>query len=260
MDVAALAKSTPPALQHVHFPSESPQYRRARNALLEQEMELRRQVERVAAQRRAKALDHLIATYGYGAIAIVIGLESMGIPLPGETILVLAAIYAATHVDLNIWFVATAAAAGAIMGDNIGYWLGLRFGYPLIRRYGHLVGLTDGRIKLGQYLFLRHGAKVVFLGRFVALLRILVAFLAGANRMQWQIFLVANATGGVIWAFVFALGGYALGTVVFEFEGALRPILLAVAALVFFGCGFLLRHFEEQLQVKAEQALPGPLE
>jgi membrane protein DedA with SNARE-associated domain len=207
-----------------------------------------------------QALDHLIATYGYGAIAIVIGLESMGIPLPGETILVLAAIYAATHVDLNIWFVAAAAAAGAIMGDNIGYWLGLRFGYPLLRRYGHLIGLSDGRIKLGQYLFLRHGAKVVFLGRFVALLRILAAFLAGANRMKWQIFLVANAVGGMIWAAVFAFGGYALGTSAFEVEGVLRPILLAVAAIVFFGCGLLMRHFEEQLQVKAEQTLPGSLE
>jgi membrane protein DedA with SNARE-associated domain len=207
-----------------------------------------------------QALDHLIATYGYGAIAVVIGLESMGIPLPGETILVLAAIYAATHVDLNIWLVATAAAAGAIVGDNIGYSLGQRFGYPLLRRYGHLFGLSESRIKLGQYLFLRHGAKVVFFGRFVALLRILAAFLAGANRMRWQIFLVANAVGGMLWAALFALGGFILGTLIFEFESALRPILLAIAAVIFFGCGFLLRHFEGQLQVKAEQALPGPLE
>ena len=195
-----------------------------------------------------QALDHLIATYGYGAIAVVIGLESMGIPLPGETVLVLAAIYAATHVDLNIWLVAMAAAAGAIMGDNIGYWLGLRFGYPLLRRHGHLIGLSDGRIKLGQYLFLRHGAKVVFLGRFVALLRIFAAFLA------------ANAVGGMIWAALFAFGGYAFGTVAFEVESALRPVLFAAAAMVFFGCGFLMRHFEEQLQVKAQQALPGALE
>jgi len=180
--------------------------------------------------------------------------------LTRETFLVPAAIFAATHVDLNIWLVATAAAAGAIMGDNIGYWLGLSFGYPLLRRYGHLIGLSDGRIKLGQYLFLRHGAKVVFLGRFVALLRILAAFLAGANRMKWRIFLLANAVGGIIWAAVFAFGGYALGTVAFEVEGALRPILFALAAMVFFGCGLLMRHFEEQLQVKAEQALPGSLE
>src|SRR5271167_3656124 len=129
----------------------------------------------------------------------------MGVPLPGETILVLAAIYAATHVDLNIWLVVIAAAAGAIMGDNLGYWLGLRFGYPFLRRYGHLFGLTHARIKLGQYLFLRHGTKVVFLGRFVAVLRIFAAFLAGANRMKWQLFLVANASGGMIWASAFAL-------------------------------------------------------
>jgi membrane protein DedA with SNARE-associated domain len=207
-----------------------------------------------------QALDHLIAMYGYGVIALVVGLESMGIPLPGETILVLAAIYAASHVDLNIWAVAMAAAAGAIMGDNIGYWLGLSFGYPLLRRYGHMIGLSDGRIKLGQYLFLHHGAKVVFFGRFVALLRILAAFLAGANRMKWRSFLVANAAGGIIWAAVFAFGGYALGTLVLEVESVLRPVLFAVAAIVFFGCGLLLRHFEGQLQVKAERALPGPLD
>ena len=207
-----------------------------------------------------QALDQLIATYGYTAIAIVVGLESMGMPLPGETVLVLAAIYAATHVDLNIWLVAMAAAAGAIMGDNIGYWLGLRYGYPLLRRYGHHIGLSDGRIKLGQYLFVRHGAKVVFLGRFVALLRILAAFLAGANRMRWRIFLAANAVGGMIWAGLFAFGGYAFGTLAFEVEGTLRSILFAIAAVVFFGGGLLIRHFEEQLQVKAEQALPGALE
>jgi membrane protein DedA with SNARE-associated domain len=207
-----------------------------------------------------QALDQLIAAYGYTAIAIVVGLESMGIPLPGETVLVLAAIYAATHVDLNIWLVAMAAAGGAIMGDNIGYWLGLRYGYPLLRRYGHHIGLSDGRLKLGQYLFLRHGAKVVFLGRFVALLRVLAAFLAGVNRMRWQIFLAANAVGGMIWAALFAFGGYAFGTLAFEVEGALRLILFAIAAVVFFGGGLLMRHFEEQLQVKAEQALPGSLE
>jgi membrane protein DedA with SNARE-associated domain len=96
----------------------------------------------------------------------------------------LAAVYAATHIDLNIWLVGVAAAVGGIMGDNVGYWIGLNFGYPLLRRYGHSIGLSDGRLKIGQYLFLRPGAKVVFVGRFVALLRILTALLAGANRMK----------------------------------------------------------------------------
>src|ERR1700730_7965788 len=145
-------------------------------------------------------LDQLIATYGYLAVTVGVGLESMGLPLPGETILVLAAMYAASHADLNIWLVGVAAVAGAIMGDNFGYWLGLNYGYPLLRRFGRHVGLPDRRIKVGQYLFLRFGNKVVFLGRFVALLRMLAAFLAGVNRMRWSAFLVANALGGILWA------------------------------------------------------------
>src|SRR5215831_21156681 len=113
-------------------------------------------------------LGPLIAQYGYAAVGIVVGLESMGVPLPGETMLVLAAVYAGTHSDLHIFGVIGAAALGAILGDNVGYWLGREFGYPLLLRYGRHVGLTEVRIKLGQYLFLRHGGKVVFFGRFVA--------------------------------------------------------------------------------------------
>jgi membrane protein DedA with SNARE-associated domain len=206
-----------------------------------------------------QGLDQLVATYGYLAVAVGVGLESMGVPLPGETLLVLAAIYAGGHADLNIWLVGLAAALGAIAGDNIGYWLGMRYGYPLLRRFGWYAGLSDRRIKVGQYLFLCHGRKVVFLGRFVALLRILAAFLAGVNRMRWSDFMLANALGGVVWAGVFALGGYTLGTIIFRLEGILAPIVFAAACAVFFGCGYLFVKIEDDLQERAERALPGPL-
>ncbi len=206
-----------------------------------------------------QGLDNLVATYGYLAVALGVGLESMGLPIPGETILVVASVYAATHAGLNIWLVAAAASVGAIVGDNLGYWLGSKFGYPLLLRFGPQVGLSEGRIKVGQYLFLRHGAKVVFLGRFVALLRILAAFLAGVNRMEWPAFLVANALGGVMWAALFAFGGYMLGTIAFRLQGVLGPTLLVAAAIAFFGCGFLIQHYEDRLQEAAERALPGPL-
>ena len=206
-----------------------------------------------------QGLDNLVATYGYLAVALGVGLESMGLPIPGETILVVAAVYAATHTGLNIWLVAAAASVGAIVGDNFGYWLGSHFGYPLLLRFGPQVGLSEGRIKVGQYLFLRHGGKVVFFGRFVALLRMLAAFLAGVNRMEWPKFLLANALGGVTWAAVFAFGGYMLGTIAFRLQGVLGPILLVAAAIAFFGCGFLIQHYEDQLQEEAERAIPGPL-
>ena len=206
-----------------------------------------------------QGLDNLVATYGYLAVAVGVGLESMGLPIPGETILVVAAVYAATHAGLNIWLVAAAASVGAIVGDNLGYWLGSKFGYPLLLRFGPKLGLSEGRIKVGQYLFLRHGGKVVFLGRFVALLRMLAAFLAGVNRMEWPKFLVANALGGVTWAALFAFGGYTLGTIAFRLQGVLGSILLVATAIAFFGCGFLIQRYEDRLQEAAERALPGPL-
>jgi len=206
-----------------------------------------------------EALDSLVATYGYFAVALGVGLESMGLPIPGETMLVVAAVYAATHAGLNMWLIVLAASAGAIIGDNCGYWLGSRFGYPLLLQFGPKLGLSESRIKVGQYLFLRHGGKVVFLGRFVALLRILAAFLAGVNRMQWPAFLLANALGGIIWAAVFAVGGYTLGTIAFRLQGLLGPILLVAAAIAFFGCGFLIQRYEDRLQQEAERAFPGPL-
>jgi len=93
-------------------------------------------------------LHQLILTYGYVAVAGMVAVESMGLPVPGETILILSAIYAATHHDLNIWGVITFAAAGAILGDNVGYWLGRTFGYALLLRYGRYIGLSDARTNL----------------------------------------------------------------------------------------------------------------
>ena len=204
-------------------------------------------------------LQQLVPLHGYWVVGLIVGLESLGLPLPGETILVLAAIYAATDPNLNIWLVIAVAAFGAIIGDNIGYWLGSRYGYALLLRYGERIGMLEPRIKLGQYLFLRHGAKVVFLGRFVALLRILAAFLAGLNRMPWRAFLMANATGGLIWATAFGVGGFIFGKALLQLHHALAPIVLALALAGFFGCGYLIRRYEDRLTELAERALPGPL-
>jgi membrane protein DedA with SNARE-associated domain len=206
-----------------------------------------------------EALQQLVSTYGYWTIALIVGLESMGLPLPGETILVLAAIYAATESGFNVWIVIAVAAFGAIVGDNTGYWLGFRYGYTLLLRYGERIGMFEARIKLGQYLFLKHGAKVVFLGRFVALLRMLAAFLAGVNRMPWRAFLIANASGGIIWAAVFGIGGYIFGKLLLELHRALAPLVFAVALAAFFGFGYLIRRYEDRLTALAERALPGPL-
>lgn len=200
---------------------------------------------------------HLIIAYGYLAIGVIIGLESMGLPLPGESVLVLAALYAGRH-DLSIVGVVTAAATGAIVGDNIGYWIGRELGYRLLMRYGGYIGLSAGKIKLGQYLFLRHGGKVVFFGRFAAVLRILAALLAGANRMDWWRFLLANAAGGIVWASAVGFGAHAFGKAVLRVTGPFG-IAIALASIAFIiGALRFVRAHEAELMAKAEQALPGP--
>jgi membrane protein DedA with SNARE-associated domain len=121
---------------------------------------------------------------------VIVMLESAGIPMPGETILVTAAVYAGTRHALDIRWVIAAAAGGAILGDNIGFWVGREFGEPLLEKWGHLVGLDARKRMLGRHLFARYGGSIVFLGRFVALLRAFAALLAGANGLSpWRFFI-----------------------------------------------------------------------
>jgi membrane protein DedA with SNARE-associated domain len=207
-----------------------------------------------------EALQNLVSTHGYWVIALIVGLESMGIPLPGETILVLAAIYAAADPTLNIWLVIAAAGVGSIFGDNLGYWIGKHYAYVLLVRYGRHIGMSVPRIKLGQYLFREHGSMVVFLGRFVALLRILAAFLAGVNRMRWRDFLIANAAGAILWAATFGWGGYFFGKLLFQLHAAMAGVVFILALTAFFGAGYLIHRYEDRLIDAAELALPGPLQ
>ncbi|HTM03692.1 MAG TPA: DedA family protein [Vicinamibacterales bacterium] len=175
-----------------------------------------------------------IAAHGYPAIAIIVGLESMGLPLPGETTLITAAIFAgSTHV-LELGPVIAAAAAGAIAGDTAGFWIGRTAGQALVVRYGSHLRMTPARLAIGQHLFERHGAKVVFLGRFIAILRTITALLAGINGMAWRRFLVFNAAGGFAWAALMGVGAYLLGHRMERMTGVVGVVGLAgaIAAVV----------------------------
>jgi membrane protein DedA with SNARE-associated domain len=148
--------------------------------------------------------------------------------------------------------VIAAAAAGAILGDNIGFWVGRTFGQRLLTRWGHLIGLDERKLKLGQHLFMQHGGKIVFFGRFVALLRAFAAILAGVNRLSPFRFFMWNAAGGIVWASVFPLRGYVLGEGVQRIAG---PIGCAALALALVAGVILWRFFksrEEQLFADAE--------
>jgi membrane protein DedA with SNARE-associated domain len=137
----------------------------------------------------------------------IIGLESMGVPSPGETALVLAAVLASQG-KLNIVLVIVIAAISAIMGDNIGYLLGRRFGREVFLAKGPLHHHRERAIEAGDRFFDRHGPKAVFLARWIALVRFAAAWLAGINKMHWRTFFFYNAAGGISWAITYGLVGY----------------------------------------------------
>ena len=204
-------------------------------------------------------LDSLLATYGYLAVFVFVGVESIGVPVPGETMLVTAAIYAGTTGRLSIFWVIVASSAGAIVGDNIGYGIGRTGGYRLVKRYGRYIGLEENRLRLGQYLFDKHGSKVVFFGRFVSVLRIFAAFLAGVNRMHWRKFLIFNAAGGIVWSTLYGTAAFLLGKQLLQLSGRVDFALAIVGVAVIIAVIVFLRRNEARLQREADQAMPEPV-
>lgn len=205
-------------------------------------------------------IDHFIATSGYLTVFLLVAAESLGVPLPGETALVAAGIYAGHTHHLNIWIVFAVASVAAILGDNIGFWIGDKGGYRLARRYGKKVRLDERKLKVGRYIFDRHGVKVVFFGRFVSILRTYAAFLAGTSKMRWRRFLPANAAGGILWSAIYAFGSYLAGSAFRHLSTKLDLILGIVAVVVIVAVLFAVRHQTDKLVDKAELAYPGPLE
>ncbi len=147
-----------------------------------------------------------------------------------------------------------------MLGDNIGYWFGREFGYELLLRYGRYFHFDQTKMKLGMYLFHKHGGKVVFFGRFVAVLRAFAALLAGINQMDWRRFFVFNVAGGVTWASVIGLAGYNLGKQARHLLGTAGIIILVVAAILLLAAFVAIRCNQRRLEAEAERAFPGPLD
>lgn len=150
------------------------------------------------------------AHLGYLAFGLLIGGESAGMPLPGETSLIAAGVLAAQG-RLALPVVIAIAAAAAIVGDNVGYLIGRRGGGWLLSCPGPFAEHRARLLKRGEALFRRHGGLAVFLGRWLPVLRVTAAWLAGTHRMPWRRFLVWNALGGIAWAITVGLGAYLLG-------------------------------------------------
>ena len=195
----------------------------------------------------------LLSVWGYSAVGVVIALESAGLPLPGETLLIGAAIYARLTGGMAIGGVVAAAALGAIIGDNLGYWIGRRYGVGFLERHGARCGLGPNKFRLSQYLFYKWGGAVVFFGRFITLLRVFAALLAGANRLPLKNFMIYNASGGVAWASLFGFGAYYLTAGFEAVEGGVARFAFgALLASLFILWRYYRRH-EARLMREADE-------
>src|SRR2546422_972464 len=213
-----------------------------------------------------QTISGLVASYGYVVLFFLVALESLGIPLPGETALLTAAALAALG-HLSIYAVVATAVAAAVIGDNGGYWIGRKGGIALGRRYGRRIHLNESHLDRARGFFERHGPKTVFIGRFIALLRTWVAVLAGTARMPYGSFMFYNALGGVCWAVMFGTLGFVFGRNLPRLEHYIGQASLAGALLVALVVGLVLawRWFErnrarlvERTQSSWQQVLGRP--
>ena len=192
----------------------------------------------------------LVHHYGLIALFLIVMLESGGVPLPGETALVAAGVFASQG-ELNIVEVIAVAAAAAIIGDNLGYWAGRTGGRKLLERSKFLSRWMDRVLPWAEGFFHRHGPKTIFIGRFFSVLRVTAAWMAGVSRMQWLKFLAWNAAGGICWAVLVGLVAYYLGHAAadaisrYGLIGGVALVVLAALALV----GF---HFWKKRLLRAE--------
>jgi membrane protein DedA with SNARE-associated domain len=203
-------------------------------------------------------IDGLFREYGYAVVFVGILLESTGLPLPGESLMIAAAIYAATTHNLDIFALVALAAAGAILGDQIGYLIGRWIGYRLLARWGGKIGLTDERLELGRFLFRKYGGGVVFFGRFVAILRTFAAVLAGANKMPWHTFLLWNSLGGIGWTALYGFGAYYLGDAAKRISGPAGIALAVIGGSALLAAVVIVKRNESRLLEDARREMQQP--
>jgi membrane protein DedA with SNARE-associated domain len=184
-------------------------------------------------------VESLVGDYGLFLLFLLVAMESAGVPLPGETALVAAGVLAARG-DVDIVAVITVAATAAIVGDNIGYWAGRLGGRRLLQRWGPLERHASRVLPWSERFFERHGGKTIFLGRFIAVLRVTAAWVAGISKMHWWLFFLWNAAGGIVWAVTVGLVAYYAGQAAADaiaryglIAGGAILVALVVGAIVF---------------------------
>jgi membrane protein DedA with SNARE-associated domain len=180
--------------------------------------------------------------YGYLSVAVIVMIESFGPPLPGETIIIAASIYAGAG-SLNIWLVALVAFAAAVIGDNLGYLIGRKGGHALVERYGKYIGATPERYGKAEDFFKRHGSWIVIVARFIEGLRQLNGIIAGTAEMPWRKFAAAQALGAAIWVATWTAVGYNAGShITTIYEGVAKVGYGLVGLVVLAGLVWWIRY------------------
>jgi membrane protein DedA with SNARE-associated domain len=190
---------------------------------------------------------HLLTQYGLILLFAAVAMESAGVPVPGETALITAAVLAKLG-HFSLWSVIVVAATAAIIGDNIGYWIGREGGRRLLERWSFVERYAERTLPPAERFFEKHGAKTIFFGRFIAVLRVAAAWLAGVSKMPWWKFFLWNAAGGIVWAVAVSLVAYSFGKAVADAISryGLYAVLglIPLAAIAFFAHRFIRRRME----------------
>jgi undecaprenyl-diphosphatase len=208
---------------------------------------------------------YLAAPWGYMVVGLATFLENSvgaGVIVPGETLVIVGGFYARTG-ELQLPMVALVAVVGAILGDNLGYWIGRRYGRGFFERHGRKVFVTPERLTAAERYYYAHGGKTVFLGRFVPVVRSVGFIVAGIAHMQWRRFFVYDVAGAVIWGIGHSVLGYALGASYERWERYATPFGLVLLAVLLFlvGVSKLLatrRKLRESLDEAPADAERGP--
>lgn len=200
-------------------------------------------------------IQHFIIVWGYWAVLVALLGENAGIPLPGETVLIFASFLAYKHQHLHLQWVILVGIAAAMVGDNIGYYVGRRGGRPLLERWKWFFRVDEADIRAGEEFLNRRGSLAIFFARFIAGMRIVAGPLAGVLRMEWKRFLLANAAGAIVWVTTIALVGYAFGSQFDRVTAFFDRAGLALLAVALAGGWWLWKRRKRQLRDRRSAAL-----
>jgi len=189
--------------------------------------------------------------YGVWLVAALIALESIGVPVPAEAALIATAFFGARTHELNICSLISAGILAAIVGEIVGFWMGKTFGRRVLIRYGTRLGLTESRLRLGQWLFVRYGVRFVFVARFLPFLRNMAAVLAGTNCMAQHNFYFASGAAAAAWVMFYGLGAYSFGEAFGQLASSATFFLGFAAVLIVMAVPLLILRYEKQALAKA---------